>query len=119
MSRVSKTTKTIDNLEMLATQASLLVSGISDLKSLVVKPVTTKPEQEKKIEEVLKVEEPVVTKEEKVAKEKVSKDKSDPTYTCICGKNLSLSSRKRHESTAAHQAYVTATCKQLDMSIFD
>jgi hypothetical protein len=33
-------------------------------------------------------------------------DKSDPKYTCVCGKELSISSRKRHEKTAAHTLFL-------------
>ena len=62
-------------------------------KPVVVKPAAKKRKvvKEEKSDEMLPIDEEAM---------------KDPKYTCVCGKELSVSSRKRHEKTAAHALYL-------------
>jgi hypothetical protein len=65
-----------------------------------------------------KLVEPKIEGEETLIKKK--RENTDPTYSCACGKVLSISSRKRHEKTAAHTLYLLSGEKQFtDDSVLD
>ena len=118
MSRISKSSKALEKLTFAKECASSLIETIEEVKLLLSKPIPTKddlPVVQVKVEVAQEPEKFESAEEETVqpALKKPKKEKHDPIYTCICGKQLSLSSRKRHESTTAHQAFVTASCESL------
>jgi hypothetical protein len=131
MSRVSKTSRVLSKIAEIELQAKLTLECIDCLKSIVA-PKDEKTEEEHKVELVkIKVEK---EDKDKLPKEKAPKkkrkvenetltdellplidltdDKTDPKYTCLCGKELSVSSRKRHEKTAAHTLFLVTGVKE-------
>jgi len=102
MSRPTKMARTMEKLDDLVIKAAAITEIVKDMRVILETPI--KPKSVVPIEEIVEpVTEPVV----KEVKTKLVKD--DPVYTCDCGKELTLSSRKRHEKSNAHLKFIKSS----------
>ena len=105
MSRPTKLARTLEKVEELfrladssaecAVKSGVVLEEIRDILNTPVKPKTCIP-----IEPVIQVQVPPIVAI------KDSPKKLDPEYTCICGKVLTSSSRKRHEKSNSHLKFL-------------
>ena len=117
-SRLSKTARLLAKISLIEEQAKQVLQSVESIK-LILTPKEDEDDKENKVvTTTMVVEDDKQDKKKRKLKKTVEKeeiksdemmpidDKSDPKYTCVCGKELSISSRKRHEKTAAHTLFL-------------